>query len=148
MKEFACPRCQEKVGYADDANLHEVLVAHAATCPVPAATTPKTPKNVVDLVPKEVLDGNLLSMDDIINTPVLVTAMSWRESSFKEDTNYLQLEIELDGKKSILNTGAERIIRAFEYIKKEDLPMFATFEKVTTRNNRRVYKIAGDNGKV
>lgn len=139
MKEFECPKCKTIVTYPDDKDMYAEMVAHIEKCSI--AAQPSKTKNIADVLPKEVLNGNIIGMDECLGLPLMVMGMTWRESTFKEETRYLALEIMMDGEKKILNTGAERIIEAFTYVKPEELPLEVIFGKVTTKAGRRVYRI-------
>jgi len=139
MKNFQCPKCNTTINYPDEADLYKEMVAHIEKCSG-AAQTPKT-KNITDLLPKEVLNGSIVGIDECLGMPLMVTGMAWRESSFKEETRYLSLEILVDGEKKILNTGADRIVEAFTYVKPENLPLEVIFDKLTTKAGHRVYRI-------
>lgn len=139
MNQFDCPKCQTAVTYPEDGDLYTVMATHIEKCS--GAAQPSKTKNIADVLPKEVLNGNIIGMDECLGLPLMVTGMTWRDSTFKEETRYLALEIMMDGEKKILNTGAERIIEAFTYVKPEELPLEVIFGKVTTKAGRRVYRI-------
>jgi len=103
----------------------------------PKAMAPR----IEDLVPEEVIRGNLITMEDVLDRDILVKAMTFKDSAYQEDAQYLSLTVEVDGEEFILNTGAERVIQAFRHLKAEDLPVVVCFEKVKTSKGRRVYRI-------
>lgn len=139
MKLFECPKCKMMVTYPDDGDQYKEMVSHLEKCP--GTDQPPKAKNIADVVPKDVLNGNIVAIDECLGIPLHVIGMNWRDSSFKEDSRYLALEILMDGEKRILNTGAERIIQAFTYIKPEDLPLEVILDKLTTKAGRRIYRI-------
>jgi len=96
---------------------------------------------IEDLVPEEVLRGNIITMEDVLDRDILVKHMTFRNSAYQEDAQYLSLVVEIDGEDFILNTGAERIIQAFRHLRAEDLPVVVCFEKVKTAKGRRIYRI-------
>jgi len=51
------------------------------------------------------------------------------------------MKIRLGGEEFTLNTGAARILTAFQFLKKEDLPVKMTIEQVKLPGGRRVYRI-------
>ena len=101
----------------------------------------KEPAFVKDVVPKEALQGNLLTMDEVIDKLVLVKSFELKESTFREDSQYLSFTIDLDGQEYVVNTGAARVLQVFKALKKEDLPAFAEFEKVQIAGGHRVYRL-------
>lgn len=109
----------------------------------PAAKAPaqKEPAFLKDVVPKEALLGNLLSMDEVVDKLVLVKSFELKESTFKEDSQYLSATIELDGQEYVLNTGAARVLQVFKVLSQDRLPVFVEFEKVQIAGGRRVYRI-------
>lgn len=140
-KEYSwkCGVCGEIVSATEEAELGLAISNHVVT----KHSMPPTHevKRIQDVLPQEVLEGNICSIEDVLDRDILVKDMSWKDSTFKEDTEYLSLVVEVDGEDKILNTGAERIVQAFHYLKLEDLPIYVCFEKVATKAGRRVYRI-------
>lgn len=139
--EHLCPKCNQVIEYDDETeNLYDVALRHIGDCKPPeTALVP----NLVDSLPDEALKADLISVEDVLDKPILVKGFAFHDSTFKEDTEYLSLEVEVDGKAKVLNTGAERIVHAFKYVKFDQLPAYVTFEKVVTSAGRRVYRIVG-----
>lgn len=141
MFELHCPKCTKVFKgdiwepVADDYSKHI-----AAGC-VPSA--PPQYKNVADVVPEEVLKGNLVSMEDLIGKVLLVKEFVLRESTFKEDTDYLGITVDVDGEEKVVNTGAERVVQVFKALDPLLLPLYVIFEKVILPNGRRVYRVKG-----
>lgn len=96
---------------------------------------------ITDVLPDEVIRGNLIPMEEVIGREIVVTNFTLKDSAFAEDQQYLSMEIALDGRPYILNTGAERILSAFRLLEHEDLPVSVTFETAKTVAGRRIYRI-------
>lgn len=139
MKEYTCPQCNQTVEYEKEQNIFEVVAGHLAKCPKTAKLTPY--HRITDVVPEEVLKGNIVTMEDILGKEILIKALNWQTSTFKEDAEYLSLTIEIDGEEKIVNTGATRVIEVFKHVDENDLPIFASFEKVTLPGGKRVYRV-------
>lgn len=139
MYQLKCETCGKVIeGEQWELVAHD-LVEHAKTCQAKPVTAKV--KTISDVVPKEALEGNLTTIEELLGKLVLVTGMTLQESSFKEDTNYLSLTIEVDGEEKVLNTGAARVLSAFQALDPEQLPIYATFEKVAIPGGRRVYRV-------
>jgi len=140
MDEFTwtCPVCNEVLATDSWERLGLMLTTHKEKHETGQAAAVPWLK---DVVPEEVLKGNLVTMDEVIEKVILVKDFSLKDSTFKEDTFYLSLVIEVDGEERILNTGAERIVQAFKQVDKGKLPVYVTFEKVMSSGGRRVYRI-------
>lgn len=140
MLKTTCSQCHETIEYNEDDDLYAVIAGHLATC---KKTSPKpTRPRLSEVVPEEAIKGNLITIDDILGRPVLVKDVTWRDSSFKEDQEYLSLTIDLDGEEKTLNTGATQVLGAFKALKLEDLPVYALFEKITRPDGKRVYRVS------
>jgi len=139
MYSAICPRCGTRMVARTLEELRQQVKEHAEECreEIPKAMAPR----LEELVPEEVIKGNLITMEDVLDRDILVKAMTFRESAYKEDAEYLSLTVEVDGEEYILNTGAERVIQAFRHLKAEDLPVVVCFEKVKTAKGRRIYRI-------
>lgn len=136
-----CSQCGVNVEYDDEKEtLYDVAIRHIPNC-TPAVKAPYA--NLLDKLPHEAKQANIVGVEEVLGKPILVKGFTYRDSTFKEDTEYLSLEVVVDGEDKVLNTGAERIIHAFKYVKLEQLPAYVTFEKVMTKAGRRVYRIAG-----
>ncbi len=136
-KSHVCPKCQASISYTEDADLYEVVADHIAHCPGAPLSTKA--HRITDVVSPEVMKGNIINIDDILGQEVLVTGITWRESTMKEDAEYLSLTLDMDGVKKVLNTGAERVVAIFRTLLPADLPIYCAFEKIQLPNGRRVY---------
>jgi len=139
MNEFVCPDCHQTIYYGEGENLYIVMANHQKKCP--SAQKQPTAHRITEVVPDDVLRGNFVMMDELLGKEILIKAISWQDSTFKEDAEYLSLTIDLNGEERILNTGALRIIDVFRYVNNKDLPMYASFEKVTLPGGRRAYRV-------
>lgn len=140
MEQFICPRCGGVIDYnPSEKGAYEVILDHAPACP--GRVTKLEVKRIEEVVPKEVLEGNFISIEEVLGKYIMVISIDWKDSTFKEDTQYLSLEIEVDGEPKILNTGAERVLQVFRTVKAELLPLYVCFEKLQLPGGRRVYRI-------
>ena len=137
-EKWVCPQCKKEFSYEKPDELSQIIFDHGAKGCVEVLTKIF---NLTEVLPKEVIEGNFLTMDDAIDHLLLVKDFSLKESAFKEDTQYLSLTVEVDGEDYMLNTGAERIVQVFKQLPHEKLPVYVTFEKVMTKAGRRVYRI-------
>lgn len=139
MKEYTCPKCKQKVEYDEEQNIAEVVDAHLANCPEAPEATPY--HRITDVVPEDILKGNIVTIEEILGKEILVKDISWHDSTFKEDAEYLSLTIDLDGEEKVLNTGATRVVEVFKHVDEKDLPIYVSFEKVTLTGGKRVYRV-------
>lgn len=139
-QKYTCTKCGEIVEYPDGEDLFEVALSHGATCQ--ARQTPPVKRRLADVVPESAIKGNLVTIDDILGKEVLVVDLTWRDSSFKEDQEYLSLTIQVDGEEKTLNTGATQVLGAFKALDTANLPVYAVFEKVTRPDGKRVYRVS------
>lgn len=137
--QIACKFCGAIIVPVDGATIYEAIQDHGATCP--GATGGLAGRDIKDFLPPEATEDNLVGMEDVLGKRILVTELTWRDSTFKEDTQYLSLTVQVDGEEHTLNTGAERIVQAFKFLDPSHLPLYVTFEKVVTKANRRVYRL-------
>jgi hypothetical protein len=140
MLKTTCSQCNETIEYNETDDLYAVIAGHLAACKG-AGQKPPRPR-LSEVVPEEAIKGNLVTIDDILDKLVLVKGLTWRDSSFKEDQEYLSLIIDLDGEEKTLNTGATQVLGAFKALKAEDLPVYALFEKVARPDGKRVYRVS------
>lgn len=139
MVQLTCSLCK-KVFTGEEWELVALeLAEHAKGCAGQAAPIPI--KHISDVVPKEALEGNFTTIDEILGKLVLVKDFTFKESTFKEDTHYLSMTLEVDGEEKILNTGATRVTSAFQALDPALLPIYATFEKIILAGGRRVYRV-------
>ena len=136
---YVCPKCGKTIEYGNDVDLFEVAMKHLPTCS-PTAKAPAH-QRITDVVPQDALQGNLVNMDDILDQEVLITDMSWHDSTYKEDDVYLSLTLVIEGEEKVLNTGAARVVQAFRAVPQEALPIYAAFERIQLPNGRRVYHV-------
>lgn len=136
---YTCPQCRQVVTYNEQDDVFVVVSNHLLQCP----GKPPTPgyKRITEIVPPEIMKGNLIAIDDILEKEVLVTGMDWHSSSFKEDEEYLSLTVTVDGEEKILNTGAGQVVAVFRSVNPENLPVYCSFEKVQLPTGRRVFKV-------
>lgn len=139
MSEVTCPQCNQIIHFSEEENLYIVMANHLSTCP--SAQEQPVYKRITDVVPEDVLRGNIVTMDEVLGKEILIKAIDWQDSAFKEDAEYLSLTIDLDGEEKILNTGATRVIEVFKHVGEKDLPIYTSFEKVTLPGGRRVYRV-------
>jgi hypothetical protein len=85
-------------------------------------------KKFSDFSKEEILDGDKIRLDDILNHEVNVINCAIKSSKHK-DGKYLTLQIEKEGKKYVLFTGSEVLIDQAEKYKSE-MPFRATIRKI------------------
>jgi hypothetical protein len=85
-------------------------------------------KRFEDFSKEEILDGDKIRLDDILNQEVAVLGCSVKSSKHKEG-KYLTLQIELNGEKHVLFTGSKVLIDQAEKYKSE-MPFMATIRKI------------------
>jgi len=139
MAEFrwTCDKCGVEVARTDLDEFKSALEAHKASCPGPG----KPVRDIKEVVPEEAVRGNLITIEEVLEREIVVEDFELRASAFREDQQYLSMKIRLGGEEFTLNTGAARILTAFQFLKKEDLPVKMTIEQVKLPGGRRVYRI-------
>jgi len=85
-------------------------------------------KKFSDFSKEEILDGDKIRLDDILNKEVAIIGSSVKSSKLK-DGKYLTLQIEKDGKKYVMFTGSSVLIDQTENYKNE-MPFIATIRKI------------------
>ena len=138
-KTYICPECRAHILYDESVSIDSVALEHIKECA--ALTGPPAFKRITDVVPPEVLKGDFIAIEDVLDKEILVREITWHPSSFKEDEDYLSLTVEVDGEERKLNTSAGRVVEVFKAVKPEDLPIYCSFEKVQLPGGRRVYRV-------
>ena len=146
MKVY-CEKCGEVIAEALPAVAEKLLAEHEQL----AHKTPTTAeqdweamasaKYLYDVVPPEALKGNLITSDELLDKVFTVIAFDFKESTYKEDEEYLSATIVVDKSAYLWNTGAARLLTAFRALKKEYLPVRVQVEKIKLSTGRRVYRI-------
>lgn len=72
--------------------------------------------------------GEKISVKKLLNTEIKVTAFEFRPSKKKEGTEYLALQIELNGDKRVVFSGASGLKEQIRYVQKEKLPFLTTIK--------------------
>lgn len=85
-------------------------------------------KRFEDFSKEEILDGDKIKLEDILNKEVKVINHSVKSSKLK-DGKYLTLQIEFNDKKHVIFTGSEVLIKQIEKYKNE-IPFLATIRKI------------------
>jgi len=136
---FTCSLCgwRGEAGTLED--LQRAVAAHEKKCTEGGVLG--RPRRISEVLPPEVLSGNLLTIEEVLEKDLLVVDFTFKESTFREDAEYLSLKVELEDEEFTINTGATRVVQVFRQIKKEDLPLWVTFEKVILPGGRRVYRV-------
>ena len=78
-----------------------------------------------------ILDGNKLSMSEIINREILIIGYRLAESKYSKNNNpkCLTLHVELDGKRFVVFTGSVILIEQIEKYK-DEIPFLATIKQI------------------
>jgi len=139
MAEFrwVCDHCGLEIVSHNLDEFKEALEAHQASCTAP----PKPARDIKEVVPEEAVRGNLITVDEVLEKEIIVEDFELRPSAFREDQQYLSMKIRLKGEEFTLNTSAARILTAFQFLKKDDLPVKMTIEQIRLPGGRRVYRI-------
>ncbi len=85
-------------------------------------------KRFADFAKETVLDGDKISISDVLNKEVTIIDYRVKESKLKEG-NYLTLQIEKEGEKYVIFTGSQVLIDQIERYKNE-LPFLTTIRKI------------------
>ena len=88
-------------------------------------------KNFSDIAKEQVLDGDKVRIDDIINMEITILKYTIKESRYSknESGNYLTLQIEHEGKRCVIFTGSDVLIDQMEQYG-DQLPFIATIRKI------------------
>mgnify|MGYP000893345884 CR=1 FL=1 len=70
-------------------------------------------KKFSDFAKNQVIDGEKIKLDDILNIDIIITAYRVNNSKFKQE-KYLQLQFELDNIRHVLFTGSSVLIKQIE----------------------------------
>lgn len=138
-KIYICPDCHKELPIKDSQTLDEVALEHLNECPF--VVQRPTSKRITDVVPPEVLAGNIITIEEILGAEVLVTNIDWHESTFREGEEYLELTLFIGEEERKLNTGATRVVEVFRAVNLKDLPFYCSFEKVQIPGGKRVYRV-------
>lgn len=82
-----------------------------------------------DFAEEQVLDGDKLKLDDIINKEILITGFKIKDSHLKKDTQYLTIGFELEGEPHITFTGSAVLMDQFRRYESH-IPFLSTVKKV------------------
>jgi hypothetical protein len=78
-----------------------------------------------------ILDGDKIRIDDVLNRELVVTGFSVRDSKYSKNKsgNYLTLQVEIEGERRVLFTGSDVLI---EQMTKhgDQIPFAATIKKI------------------
>jgi hypothetical protein len=85
-------------------------------------------KRFGDFSKEEILDGDKIKLDNVVNQEIKVIGYSIKSSKLK-DGKYLTLQIEFKEKKHVIFTGSEVLINQIEKYKNE-IPFWATIRKI------------------
>ena len=85
-------------------------------------------KKFGDFAEETVLDGDKISITDVINKEITLLNYRVKESKLK-DGNYLTLQIEKEASKYVIFTGSGVLIDQVERYK-EELPFLTTIRKI------------------
>lgn len=75
--------------------------------------------------------GKSISIDEILNLEIIVHAYKIAPSKKKQNTDYLTLQIEIDGKNRVLFTGSTVLMQIIKQVQQSDFP-FTT--KIVKKN--------------
>jgi len=88
-------------------------------------------KKFSDFSKENILDGDKIRIDDILNEEVLITGYAIKNSKYSknESGKYLTLQIIKDDKKYVVFTGSDVLIDQMEKYNAE-IPFMATIRKI------------------
>jgi len=85
-------------------------------------------KRFSDFSKEEILDGDKIKIDDVLNKEINIIGCSIKSSKLK-DGKYLTLQIEFNGEKYVIFTGSGVLIDQIEKYKSE-MPFMTTIRKI------------------
>ena len=88
-------------------------------------------KRFADFSEEEVLEGNKIRIDNILNNEVKITGYSIKTSRYSknESGKYLTLQVEIDQEKFVIFTGSDVLINQMDKYG-EEVPFVATVRKI------------------
>jgi len=88
-------------------------------------------KKFSDFSKENVLDGEKMGIDNILNKEILILGYSIKNSRYSDNGNgkYLTLQIEKESKKYVIFTGSEVLIDQIEKYNSE-IPFLTTIRKI------------------
>jgi len=88
-------------------------------------------KKFSDFSKENILDGDKIRIDDILNKEVLITGYAVKNSRYSKNKSgkYLTLQIIKDDKKCVIFTGSDVLIDQLEKYSNE-IPFIATVRKI------------------
>ena len=88
-------------------------------------------KKFSDFSKENILDGDKMGIDDILNKEILILGYVIKNSRYSDNSNgkYLTLQIEKESKKHVIFTGSEVLIGQIEKYK-DEIPFQATIRKI------------------
>lgn len=90
----------------------------------------------------EQLEGERIKLVDIVGEEVLIIDFNIRASQFGEKDEqgnpkkYAVIQIEYKGEKRVIMTGAGVIVDTLQNVPREDLPIYANFDKAVGKSGR------------
>ena len=85
-------------------------------------------KRFTDFAEENILDGDKIRIDDVINEEITILNFRVKESKLKEG-DYLTLQISKDNKKHVIFTGSHVLIDQIKKYK-DEIPFLATIRKI------------------
>jgi len=88
-------------------------------------------KKFSDISKENILDGDKIRLDDILNEEILIIGFRIKDSRYSKNSNgkYLTLQIEYKDKKNVVFTGSDVLIDQLEKYGNE-IPFLATIRKI------------------
>lgn len=88
-------------------------------------------KRFSDIAKEQILDGEKIRIDDIINTEITILKYAIKESRYSknESGDYLTIQFELNGKKQVVFTGSDVLIEQMKQYG-DQLPFVSTIRKI------------------
>lgn len=85
-------------------------------------------KKFSEFTKENILDGNKIKIDDVLNKEIIITDFSIKSSKHNSG-EYLTLQIEIDNERHVIFTGSEVLIKQIERYK-DEIPFLTTIRKI------------------
>ena len=84
----------------------------------------------LNIKPKEnTFTGKKIEIDDILNTEIIVEGFKIQDSTKKQGTKYLTLQIEKEENKRVVFTGSKNLMDLINQVPKDKFPFKTTIKK-------------------
>jgi hypothetical protein len=98
-------------------------------------------KRVSDISPRVIFEGEPIKIENILDEDVKILAFQSRPSQLEGRETYLAIQIEHNGIKKVISTGASAVLDTLEGITQDQLPVIGKFTKGKGKSGRGYYTI-------